>query len=232
MLPFMTRQIVFASGKECAQIMRFKGQLVQASSYSRRLAAAMEGVDCGSVVVICAPALDGFESCPVAYPHSPYEAYAGDASVLPPVTDALRKFYESTIVHVAAKRGGALPVVPVSAEAGIPPALRVHYVTESVNGVPSLVFKPAFRLYPGSNPLSRIVITLWKGRVKYGLMVPSENGDMYTSILKMANYYPAAAPVLPVAAAAAAEATSVAEVPTSTAAPECIAEDPVAINAE
>jgi len=215
LVPYQSRQLLFASGAECALLLRYKGQQVlPGAGYGPRLAAALNLVDPGSVVVVCAPALDGYEASPDALPYLTDAAAPPPAPGVPPPSAALLAFYRTLLIDVAAKRIAARPTVAAADAYAMAPAFRVHYVTPDAAaadgvGADRLHLAPAVRVFPGSNPLARVVATLWRGRAKVGLMVHSDQIAELDGVITRAGYTASGATPSAAAPAAAAAAAVV-----------------------
>lgn len=159
MVPFLSRGIVWASGRELHTVLRFRGQQVPPALFSKRLQAAMESLPVGSFVLALAPALDGYEDGIGPAPAAGTDG-AAPAVAAYPASCALH-----TVVDVAADKSAVTPkaVIPASALLAVPPSLVVHYVP-SASGGSELTFAPAVRSWTGADPLSRVVVAMWKGR--------------------------------------------------------------------
>jgi hypothetical protein len=158
-------------------------QIVPSSAYTPRLAAVFATIDVGSVVVICTPALDGFEQCKTAYPT------VKDAPT-PAAAAALTNFYAAVTIDEAGHRAYPRTIVPASAEASIPPLYRVHYKTKPAvdSAETTLEYCPKLRVYPGINPLARVVCALWKGKFKVGVMAAAADVDELVAVVAGAGY--------------------------------------------
>jgi hypothetical protein len=185
-VPYMTRQVVFASCLEVAQVLRFRGQFVAADVYPPRLRRCFEAVDVGSFALVAHPALDGAEdlSAGVLPPREltpPGFAWAGEALELAPALPS--PFAAALTAAAAASSGAPAPApaqmllrprtrVPLRFESAIAPALRAHYALEAGAAEPTLLLSPSLRVWQGAGgPLSRVAMCCWKGKNKYNLMV-------------------------------------------------------------
>lgn len=171
--PWMSRQIVHVSGNELVTLLKFRGQFVTIDTFTPRLQAALKAVKMGSFAVIVNPAIDGHESA------TTITGKAGDST-----STEMPDWVHTVNVD---NEGSCAPreVVPIAYEAAIAPILKQHYVQEGDN----LVFRPSQRIFPGDNPISRVFLSMWKGRHKYNLMINAPDTKGLVELLKAANYH-------------------------------------------
>jgi 16S rRNA C967 or C1407 C5-methylase (RsmB/RsmF family) len=206
--PFMTRQIVHASGAEIVQVLRFRGQYILPHVYSRRLQAAVASVACGSFVLVYNAALDGHEDDELPYPAAPAAAGGAGGAVKP-------IFAVGTTVAADARGVQLLPAahVRVADAAAVPAPLRAHYtVTASDGSVMSLeeaaarlakpgdpapagvtgdtraAFTPALRVWTGSDPLNRAIVCMWRGKARFNVMMNGTEIAHCDELLKARGY--------------------------------------------
>lgn len=142
-----------------------------------RFVKALSTVSAGSVVIVCTPALDGYEDIDQAYPHKDGASH-GDAR--------LRHFYACVSINSEAGHVVPRPVVPASCADGIPAPYRVYY-SHSDDGT-TLQYQAQARVYHGLQPSSRVVFSVWKGKVKMGLMIPAEYSAALVAALAADGY--------------------------------------------
>jgi hypothetical protein len=166
MVPFLSRGVVWASGKELHTVLRFRGQQVPPALFSKRLQAAMEPLPVGSFVLALAPALDGYEDG-VGPAGAAAAAADGSGAAAPEVAAYPAACALHTVIDVGADRCTLTPkaIIPASAMPAVPPSLVVNYVpSAAAGGGSNLTFAPAVRAWTGPDPLSRVVVAMWKGR--------------------------------------------------------------------
>lgn len=143
--PFMTQQVVYASGAEMATLLRQRGSHTAPTALSRRFSAALNRMTVGgAVLVILAPALDGCENCAEPYPaHTPGSegaaASASAAAAGAPAApaglgmtryaggDGAAAFHRVFAVDTERMRVRPRAAVAAGDAAAIPPPFRAHY---------------------------------------------------------------------------------------------------------
>ena len=194
-LPFMSRQVVYASGKEAAHILKYRGQFVAEEVFPNRLRKWLASIDVGSFALVCHPALDGFEdyeggllpeasgvqhTLDISSSSTSAHSFSGTTTSLVSANrvrddDALRSTLTCSPKRIVAKEHAAL----------IAPALACHYETQADG---SLVYKPSLRVFSGSGPLARLSMCCWKGKAKYNLMVQTVEAAALVQSLCTAGY--------------------------------------------
>ena len=141
-LPYLTRQVVYASSAEMLAVLRMKGQ-VDARTFPKRLHDAMNlpDVSPGSVLLVINPALK-------------------DAQTSADTVAVLSRAF--TVTHDGAVLAPR-EIIPAADAAFIPPPLRVHYI-EDTGDASMLRFCADMRAWPGDDPLARATACLWKVR--------------------------------------------------------------------
>ena len=77
--------------------------------------------------------------------------------------------------------------IPATSINAIAPALSSHYAP-ATDGTNDVIFTPGERAFPGTNPLARACLCLWKGRVRLNLMVDADEGKTVGALLTAAGY--------------------------------------------
>ena len=188
-LPFMSRQIVYASGKEAAHVLKYRGQFVAEEVFTPRLRAWLSSIDIGSFALVCHPSLDGFES----YEGGIIPEASGIQHTLEISSSSTSTNIESTSSSSIQSEGGqrsTLTCAPrryIAKEHAslIAPAFASHYETQEDG---SLLYKPSFRVFSGSGPLARLAMCCWKGKAKYNLMVQTVEAAALIQSLCSAGY--------------------------------------------
>ena len=194
-LPFMSRQIVYASGKEAAHILKYRGQFVAEDVFPARLRRWLAAIDIGSFALVCHPALDGFEdyeggllpeasgvqhTLDFSSTNINAQPFSGMTTSVVSANrvredDALRSTLTCSPKRIVAKEHASL----------IAPALACHYETQDDG---SLEYKPSLRVFSGSGPLARLAMCCWKGKAKYNLMVQTVEAAALVQSLCTAGY--------------------------------------------
>ena len=190
LLPHMTRSVVHVSGVEMLTVLSFRGQFVASTVYPPRLAAALDGISLGSILLVINPALDGTEGRGAAARGAARDAVADalrEASAepsptgAPPLTSAVSLSDDGSCAP--------LDVVHAAGVGAIAPPLRAHYaMPRAADG--ALVFTPGERAFSGTHPLARALVCLWKGRARYNIMLDAEEAKGVEAVLKHAGYAP------------------------------------------
>jgi len=157
-LPFLSRAVIYVSGAELYTVLRFRGQNVPPATWGPRLHAAMERQPVGCFLLVLAPSLDertAFAPEVAALAPEARPAYPEPAAA--PGFHAVLELEEDGAVARPRAR------LPPAAQAAIPPPLRVHYAP-APDASGDLIFAPALRSWTGACPLSRMVVSVWKGR--------------------------------------------------------------------
>jgi hypothetical protein len=185
----MSRQIVYASGKEAAHVLKYRGQFVAEEVFTPRLRAWLSSIDIGSFALVCHPSLDGFES----YEGGIIPEASGIQHTLEISSSSTSTNLESTSSSSIQSEGGqrsSLICAPrrfIEKEHAsfIAPAFASHYETQEDG---SLLYKPSFRVFSGSGPLARLAMCCWKGKAKYNLMVQTVEAAALIQSLCSAGY--------------------------------------------
>lgn len=167
-------------------MLRFRGQQVPFNTFGPRMAAAIDRVPVGSFLLLLAPVLDGAPlvttsetvtttapPAPAAEGAQPEEPVTTTTVVTkavvypPPATAGAPSIHD--VIDIRGDGQAALPRerIPASALGAVPPALRVHYYPEAhAQGGEAefYAYRPALRAWSGSDPLSRVVVSMWKGK--------------------------------------------------------------------
>ena len=194
LFPFLTRQVVYVSGREFLHILQYSGQFVPSNVFTSRIQYAFNELNYGSFVIALNPNLDGLEN-------DTDEKYK---QILTTIFDL------STYGDLSYYDGSCKPRSTINLkDAGlIPPILRSHYVLSNGQGTahdvvnhpsqyssPSssssssvLNYKPKIQVWTGDQPNSHIIVTLWKGITKYNIMAQNAEIGTLTSLLHAAGY--------------------------------------------
>ena len=159
------------------------------NTFGPRLASALDRVPIGSFMLVLAPVLD---DAPLLTSSADVtkEVTAEDGTVSVTTSSVTKAVVYPTASDVNASGSGSAasihdvmdiegdgsvavpkPRIPASALTSVPPALRVHYIPEDTSSNSSnsssesqYVYRPALRAWSGPDPLSRVVVSMWKGK--------------------------------------------------------------------
>jgi uncharacterized membrane protein len=194
LLPYMTRAILHVTGQEMLALLRFRGQFVSSSVFSPRIHAALTLAPQGSLVCVVNPALDGLEGTCEGAAEEAAAACLAALRLASSSIGSLRLAPPAGTYEHADADGACVPRTRVDASSinAIAPALLSHYVPAK-DGSSDVIFTPGERAFPGTNPLARAFLCLWKGRQKLNLMVDTEEGKAVEALLLDAGYKQTAA---------------------------------------
>lgn len=190
LLPYLTKRAVHASGREIATVLRFRGNFAPSAVYPRRLARVLDALPPGSFCLVLNPALDGHEDRAEGVEGMEgVEAGAGleGLRLFAGANDTSPGDGVSTVPR---------PVVPLWAAAGIAPPLRTHYVLEEQGQGQEAVLRfappspaaPAMRIWPGSSPLCRVALCMWKGKHRFNVMLSKEEATSLVTTVTACGY--------------------------------------------
>lgn len=145
----MTRQVVWVSGAEAHSILACRGRQVPPDAFSPRLRTIFATLEQGAFAVALAPSLDGTET---------------DAASGYPTAGNAAAFHRAMVVSPQGGHVAPRAVVPADAVACIPPPLLMHYAAAAAGGDGSRAYSPSLRSWTGPDPLSRVVVSMWKGK--------------------------------------------------------------------